>query len=155
MKLSKDNPIIRRTHWAISQKNLMKFIPSMIHYGGWLLLAIYQLFGIKVLLLTTTGRKTGKARTNPVLYIKQGQEYIISAHQGGTDRHPYWYLNLKANPRVTVELYWRQRAYQAVEVTDEEQKKALLAQFPLGFVEALQEYTPRSFPVVRLQPVSV
>jgi deazaflavin-dependent oxidoreductase (nitroreductase family) len=125
----------------------------MMRYGGWLILYVYQLTGIKVLLLTTTGRKTGKPRTFPVMYFKEGQDLIISAHQAGHDRHPAWYLNLVANPDVTVELFWRRRPYRAEIVTDEAERKASLAQFPLGLVEAFQESTTRSIPVIRLRPV--
>jgi len=130
-------------------------MPSFIHYGGWFLLAIYHLFGMKVLLLTTTGRKTGSARTNPVIYISQGQNYIISAHQAGSDKHPYWFLNLMADPQVTIELFWKKRVCLATEISDEAEKKELLGHFPVGFVEAFQEYTPRSFPVIRLETITI
>jgi deazaflavin-dependent oxidoreductase (nitroreductase family) len=152
MRLSQNNPVVRLTRWIILRKGMQRRMAPMIRYGVCPFLYIYQLTGIKVLLLTTTGRKTGKPRTFPIVYIKQGQEIIISAHQAGHDRHPAWYLNLIASPRVTVELFWRRRPYQAEPVTDEAERKALLAQFPLGLVEAFQEYTTRSIPVIRLRP---
>jgi len=153
VKLSKNNPIIRIARWFFSQKGIMKSMPSFFHYGGWIILVIYRFFGIRVLLLTTTGRKTGLARTNPVLFIKQGQDYIISGHQAGSENHPFWFLNLTANPRVVVEVFWRKSARSAAEITNEDEKKHLLSQYPMGFVEAFQEYTSRSFPVIRLSPV--
>jgi deazaflavin-dependent oxidoreductase (nitroreductase family) len=106
---------------------------------------------MKVLLLTTTGRKTGKPRTSPILYIHKGQDYIISAHQAGHNRHPSWYLNLVANPNVSVELYWRSREYYAEEIMDVGERDTLLAQFPFGLVEAFQEHTVRTIPVIRLR----
>src|SRR5947209_20038946 len=58
--------------------------------------------GAPVVLLTTTGRKTGKARTWPLLTIKQGDAYTFAASFAGHDEHPAWYLNLVANPDVTL-----------------------------------------------------
>ena len=110
-----------------------------------------KLAGTDMLLLTTTGRKTGKPRTSPVIFLKQGQDLIIAAHKGGDDRHPNWYLNLLTNPSVTVEVFWRRRTYHAEPIKDEGESKALIAQFPFGMAETLQEFTTRAFPVIRLQ----
>jgi len=54
-------------------------------------------------LLTATGRTTGKERTWPLLSIKQGDSYLFAASHGGHDEHPAWYLNLAANPDVSVQ----------------------------------------------------
>jgi deazaflavin-dependent oxidoreductase (nitroreductase family) len=58
--------------------------------------------GAPVVLLTTTGRKTGKERTWPLLTIKQGDSYLFVGSNGGHDEHPAWYLNLSADPNVSV-----------------------------------------------------
>jgi deazaflavin-dependent oxidoreductase (nitroreductase family) len=60
------------------------------------------LWGDPVLLLTTTGRKTGQERTWPICYLSAGDEIVLVASGGGATRHPAWYLNLQANPRVSV-----------------------------------------------------
>src|SRR5207253_1884739 len=60
-------------------------------------------FGAPVLLLTARGRKTGKARTTPLLYLEDGDRLVVVASKGGAPRHPAWFLNLAANPEVTVE----------------------------------------------------
>ena len=57
-----------------------------------------------VLLLTTTGRRTGQARTWPVGHIRDGDAYVVIASNGGLSRHPAWYLNLTAQPRAMVEM---------------------------------------------------
>ena len=57
-----------------------------------------------VLLLTTTGRRTGQARTWPVGYLLDGQAYVIVASNGGLPKHPAWFLNLQATPRATIEV---------------------------------------------------
>jgi deazaflavin-dependent oxidoreductase (nitroreductase family) len=60
--------------------------------------------GAKILLLTTTGRKTGKLRTTPLIYEQDGGRYVIVASQGGAPSHPDWYRNLVAEPVVEVQV---------------------------------------------------
>ena len=55
-------------------------------------------------LLTTTGRKTGEPRVSPLLYLRDGNRIVLVASQGGAATNPMWYLNLKANPKVTVQI---------------------------------------------------
>ncbi len=55
-------------------------------------------------LLTTTGRRTGKPHTVPLLYLRDGRRLVVIASWGGRDRHPEWYLNLLANPGATVQV---------------------------------------------------
>ncbi|PZG12013.1 nitroreductase family deazaflavin-dependent oxidoreductase [Micromonospora craterilacus] len=60
--------------------------------------------GARLILLTTTGARTGAAHTTPVAYLPDGPERIlVIASAGGADRHPHWYHNLVADPQVTVE----------------------------------------------------
>jgi F420H(2)-dependent quinone reductase len=56
-----------------------------------------------VLLLTTTGRKSGEPRTTPLNYFPDGDQMVLVASNGGRDQHPAWYLNLRANPAATVQ----------------------------------------------------
>ena len=58
--------------------------------------------GEPIVLLTTKGRKTGKERTWPLLSLRDGDAYVFAASYGGHDHHPAWYLNLEANPDVTI-----------------------------------------------------
>src|ERR1700733_1365438 len=57
-----------------------------------------------VALLTTIGRKSGEPRVSPLLYLREGNRVILVASRGGSDKHPLWYLNLKANPKVSVQI---------------------------------------------------
>jgi deazaflavin-dependent oxidoreductase (nitroreductase family) len=57
-----------------------------------------------LLLLTTTGRRTGLSRTTPMMYIPDGDRLLVVASNAGAPSHPDWYLNLVANPEVTVEV---------------------------------------------------
>ncbi len=60
--------------------------------------------GIPLLLVHTTGAKSGQLRINPTVYFKDGEDLIIAASKGGADSHPDWYHNLVANPQVIVEV---------------------------------------------------
>jgi deazaflavin-dependent oxidoreductase (nitroreductase family) len=60
--------------------------------------------GRKLLLLTTTGAKTGMAHTTPVIYLRDADRYVIFGSNGGAPRHPGWYHNVSANPDVLVEV---------------------------------------------------
>ena len=60
--------------------------------------------GMPVLLLNTVGRKSGKPRTTPLMYIRDGGAYVITASNSGADKHPAWFHNLEASPRVEIEI---------------------------------------------------
>src|SRR5579871_942396 len=60
--------------------------------------------GAQLLLLTTTGAKTGRRHTTPVAYAKDGERYLVFASKAGAPTNPAWYHNLRANPRATVEV---------------------------------------------------
>jgi deazaflavin-dependent oxidoreductase (nitroreductase family) len=60
--------------------------------------------GVPTLLLTTTGRRTGELRRTALIYGRSGPDYVIVASNGGSRTHPSWYLNLSANPKVTVQV---------------------------------------------------
>jgi proline iminopeptidase len=60
--------------------------------------------GSTILLLTTTGRKSGELRTNPLIYAQDGDRYVIVASKGGAPEHPGWYRNLAKNPDVEVQV---------------------------------------------------
>lgn len=60
--------------------------------------------GSTILLLTTTGRKTGEKRTTPLIYAKDGDRYVIVASKGGAPEHPGWYANLEKTPEVELQV---------------------------------------------------
>ncbi len=63
-----------------------------------------RLAGIPMLLLTTTGRKTAQARTLPLAYIADGDEFVVVASNGGQDTDPLWWRNLQADPTCEVQV---------------------------------------------------
>jgi deazaflavin-dependent oxidoreductase (nitroreductase family) len=59
--------------------------------------------GAPIIILTTTGRKSGKLRRTPLIRVKDGDDYLVVASMGGAPTHPVWYLNMVANPDVTIQ----------------------------------------------------
>ena len=110
--------------------------------------------GGAVLLLTTTGAKTGEARIAPLLYSRDGERYVIVASKGGAQAHPAWYVNLVAHPVVTVEVGRDTFAARAV-VTEGPARDRLFAahaaEFP--FYIGFQKKTSRVIPVVLLERI--
>src|SRR2546425_13064264 len=63
-----------------------------------------KLFGAPVLLLTSTGRRSGRPWTNPLLYQPDGDRFVIIASNNGSDKHPAWWLNLRSNPEAAIQI---------------------------------------------------
>lgn len=78
---------------------------------------------IPTLMLTSTGAKSGQPRTVPLVYVRDGARIILIASHYGSDRHPAWYYNLRANPACTVSVGGRERPYVAREAEGEEREE--------------------------------
>jgi deazaflavin-dependent oxidoreductase (nitroreductase family) len=107
-----------------------------------------------ILLLNTVGRKTGRKRTSPLLYVMDGEDFVIIASKGGAAAHPAWYLNLRANPEATVEIGDREVQVEA-EVADPEEKTRLWQKM-VEMYPAYDDYqrkTGREIPLLILHPV--
>ena len=106
---------------------------------------------MQLLLLTTAGARTGQRRAVPLTYVPDGDRYIVTAGNAGSDRHPAWYHNLMANPDATVEV--GSEAFSAVAViADEAERGALYERFAAVYPVAddYQAQTARQIPVVIL-----
>lgn len=113
-----------------------------------------QFEGAPLLLLTTTGARTGATRVNPLAYLTDGDRYIIIASFAGSATNPPWYHNLKANPEVTVEVGTETFAARAEDV-GEPQRSELYARM-VEIMPVFAEYqrkTDRVIPVVALTRV--
>lgn len=113
-----------------------------------------RLAGGPVLLLTTTGRRSGEERTVPLLYLRDGESFVVVGSNGGTASHPAWWLNLKANPEATVEIGSRKlrvRAEQAIQREKERLWPRLVEMY--GGYESYRERTDREIPVVLLRSI--
>jgi deazaflavin-dependent oxidoreductase (nitroreductase family) len=106
-----------------------------------------------VALLTTTGRKTGEPRVSPLLYLREGNRVILGASRSGSDKHPLWYLNLKANPDVTLQIkdkVLRLRARDATASERDEYWPKMVAMYPT--FEDYKSWTDRVIPIVICDP---
>jgi deazaflavin-dependent oxidoreductase (nitroreductase family) len=107
--------------------------------------------GAPMLLLTTTGRRTGERRTNPMMYLADGDRLLVFASKGGAPTNPDWYHNLVANPEVTVEVGTESYQAHATALHGDERDRLYAEQssrYP-GFAE-YQRNTSRVIPVVAL-----
>lgn len=108
---------------------------------------------IPVALLTTTGRKTGQPRVSPLYFLRDGDRVIVAASKGGSEKNPMWYLNLKANPKVSVQIKKKVLNLNARDATDEERQKywkQLVDMYPS--YEDYQSWTDRTIPIVVCDP---
>ncbi|MER7049199.1 nitroreductase family deazaflavin-dependent oxidoreductase [Streptomyces jumonjinensis] len=110
--------------------------------------------GLPVVLLTTRGVKSGRIRKSPLMRVEHGGRYAIVASAGGAERHPVWYHNVVADPRVELRDGTVRQDMRAREVTGEEK-----AEWWARAVEAYGDYadyqqkTDRQIPVFVLEPV--
>ncbi|MFV8319318.1 nitroreductase family deazaflavin-dependent oxidoreductase [Mycobacterium sp. 23] len=108
---------------------------------------------IPVALLTTTGRKTGEPRVSPLYFLRDGDRVVVAASKGGAAKNPMWYLNLKANPKVQVQIKTEVLDLTARDATDEERAKywpKLVDMYPS--YEDYQSWTDRTIPIVICDP---
>jgi deazaflavin-dependent oxidoreductase (nitroreductase family) len=101
----------------------------------------------RMLLLTTTGARTGQVRTTPMMYVTDGERLVVFASNAGSRQHPAWYHNLVAHPDVTVEV-GSDRFDASATVTGDGDRLRLWGLFP--FPEH-QERAQREIPVIALE----
>lgn len=137
------NPVIR----VMSRLNTWAYRLTGGRVGGkWL-------HGEPIILLTVTGRKSGRKLTVPLIHLRDGERVVIVASKGGMDKHPLWYLNLVANPDAEVQFgseVRRMRAHTADE-TERAHYWPKLVGLNADFTD-YQARTARKIPVVILTP---
>lgn len=109
--------------------------------------------GRPVLILTTTGAQSGEVRETPVVYTRDGDDYVIIASKGGAPTHPGWFHNLVAHPAIKVEVLGETIPVLARVASGEERDRLYKAQADM--MPAFAEYetkTTRKIPVVVLEP---
>lgn len=114
-----------------------------------------QFANMPLLLLHTTGAKSGQARINPVAYLKDGNRCVVVASKAGAPSNPDWYYNIVANPEISIEVGTEQIDVVAT-VAGEPERTELFAKMVAknsGFAE-YEAATTRIIPVVILTPVS-
>ncbi len=126
--------------------------------------ALYRLLGGRlvgrmgkapILLLTVTGRRSGRRITTPLLYARDGQNLVVIASAAGQAKHPAWWLNLRANPQATVEV-GRERLEAIARAATPDEKPRLWALMTAMYptYNAYQQKTARVIDVVVLTPRS-
>jgi len=115
----------------------------------------YMWNGAPSLLLTTTGRKTGQPRTSPLIFARDGDDYLIVASMGGAPMHPQWYLNLEANPSAEIQVKAEHLNVTARTASDDEKPRLWeIVNDAWPNYEGYQTRTERKIPVVILTPTS-
>jgi deazaflavin-dependent oxidoreductase (nitroreductase family) len=130
-----------------NKRNIAEFRANHGRVGG-------QFEGAPLLVLHTVGARSGEPRSNIMMYLKDGERYLVFASKAGADTSPAWYFNMRANPRVRVEVGDDAFEAEATELTGAERDDKFAEQarrFP-GFGE-YQNKTTRTIPVIALSPV--
>jgi F420H(2)-dependent quinone reductase len=141
-----------------------RFVAGALHIFSRVHITLYRwtggiiggrIFGNRMLLLTTTGRKTGQPRTKPVGYLSDGDAMIIVGGAAGAAKHPDWWLNLESHPEALVQVERRRLRVSATRALPEEQQH-LWTRYPAQHApfESMQTRVSREIPVVILRPVS-
>ena len=114
-----------------------------------------RVVGMPVLMLTTTGRKSGEPRTNVLTYLPKGRAAVVFASNAGEPRHPAWWLNLAADPHATVQRGRELTPVVAREAEGEERARLWdeVVRTEAGYAE-YEKRTTRRIPVVVLEPAS-
>ena len=108
--------------------------------------------GTTVLILTTTGRRSGEPRSTPLIYGRDGDDYVVVASKGGADEHPAWYVNLQNDPDVEVQVLGDRFRARARDATDAEKPRlweSAVERWP-AYAD-YQRRTERDIPVVVLE----
>jgi deazaflavin-dependent oxidoreductase (nitroreductase family) len=108
--------------------------------------------GVNTLLLTTKGRKSGRLRRTALIYGRDGDGYLVVASKGGAKKHPEWYVNLRENPEVEVQVGAEKFKARARTATPEEKPKLwqlMTSTWP--DYDNYQKRTQREIPVVVLE----
>ena len=110
--------------------------------------------GARLLYLTTVGRKSGKLRTVPLAFVRDDEDYVVAASNGGSDWEPGWWLNLQSEPQATIEVDGTEVPItaRAVEHDDRDRLWQRLSD-QLDTYDGYQSKVRRQIALVRLQPV--
>jgi deazaflavin-dependent oxidoreductase (nitroreductase family) len=144
MSETPQRPAIPTDMKAFNRRLVEEFRANHGELGG-------QLKGSRVILLTTTGVRTGEPRTVVVGYRTHGEDLVAIASNNGAAEHPLWYRNLLADPRATVELGSEKFAVKAR--TAEAHERPELAE-ALDYLERQQKVTKREIPIVVFERVA-
>ena len=126
--------------------------------------ALYRLTGGRIgqragsahmLLLATLGRRSGQRRVTPLLYVEDGERFVVVASNAGDDRHPSWLLNLRKHAAAEIQIGTRKIRVQAREASDAESERLWpKLQSSYSHFKDYRTHTQRHIPVVVLEPAA-
>ena len=146
MPVAHDRPTDSPTRWVA--KHVREYVETDGRKG-------HRWNGVDTLLLTTRGRTTGKLRRTALIYRRDRGRYVVVASNGGSKGHPNWYLNLRADPKVSVQVAGER--FDATARTATARQKPRLWREMVSIwpeYERYQTRTEREIPVVILEPVT-
>jgi deazaflavin-dependent oxidoreductase (nitroreductase family) len=115
----------------------------------------HRMIGVPTLLLRTTGRRSGATRTNGLVYARDGDDYLVVASNGGSDRAPAWLHNLRAEPQVEIQIGRERQPATArvVDSTDPDYQRLwqIVNENNNDRYAAYQQKTARAIPVVAIR----
>jgi deazaflavin-dependent oxidoreductase (nitroreductase family) len=156
------HPLHRFIRWLSTTRCVSWLLAPMLRHldifvlgmTGGRVSATEALAGLPVVVITTTGRLTGKLRSTPLVGIPDGNRLVVVASRFGSARHPGWYHNMRANPAVTVTCANRSAQYTAREVSGDEWQKYW--QIASGMLPGYRGYRDRAgkrhIPIIVLAP---
>jgi deazaflavin-dependent oxidoreductase (nitroreductase family) len=116
----------------------------------------HRTIGVPTLLLRTIGRRSGATRTNGLVYARDGDDYVVVASNGGADRHPAWFHNVRANSDVEIQIGRERRngTARVVEPADPDYDRLwrIVNQNNRNRYSAYQNKTARAIPVIVVTP---
>ncbi len=142
------------TRWASAQRAFSRLHARLYRISGGRFLA-HWFDRAPVLVLETTGRRSGRRRRTPVLYLREGESFVVLAANAGADRTPAWWLNLKASGEGVAEV-GRRRLRVRPRLLEGEERERLWRSF-VGMYPQARDYatfTERELPLVALDPLS-
>ena len=114
-----------------------------------------SLGGSRMLLLKHVGRKTGRERITPLLYVQDGDRFVVVASNAGDDRHPAWWLNVRSRPEVEIQVGSATHSVRAREAdADERNELWPLLDASYAYYAEYRERTSREIPIVILEPLA-
>lgn len=127
-------------------KHINEYVETDGHQG-------HRWSGVDTLLITTRGRKTGKLRRTALIYGRDDGRYVVVGSNGGAKKHPAWYLNLRREPTVDVQVLGEKFSARASTSKGEERQRLwrIMAQIWPDY-DGYQKRTSREIPVVILDP---
>lgn len=148
-----DGELARRVIKALAAANVRVYRLTRGRVGGTWRVGAALRRPVPICLVEHRGRRTGRLRTTPLVYLRDGDDLVVVASQAGRPQHPLWYLNLRADPDVTVQVRgdrWAARAHTADARERAELWPRLVALY--SDYASYQSWTDRKIPVVVLRP---